>query len=232
MGVDAAFGLGFQDLVVGREALAHPVHVQRPAAVGDVDAVGAVVLHQLGLGGQRIRGDHVAHHQEAGDVHAEVARGPDVLAGDVGLGAVGRDANRAHPDGMGVLQLVDGADAGQKERGELGVGHDIGHRLDPLPVGVGAEAVVEAGAVQPVAVRHLDGVDVGVVQRLGDGADVVQPVLVTDGVHPVAQRHVLDVELVGVGIEGHQAATFCWRRSAILSAVARAAEVMMSRLPA
>ena len=86
--------------------------------------------------GQLAGGRHVAHHQEAGDVHAELAGGGDVLGGDVGLGAVGGDPDRADAEVVGVLELLDGADAGQQQRGEPGVGDVRGGGLDPLPVGV------------------------------------------------------------------------------------------------
>ena len=45
----------------------------------------------------------------------------DVLGGDVGLGAVGGDAHRADAEVVGVLEVVDGADAGQQQGGEPGV---------------------------------------------------------------------------------------------------------------
>jgi hypothetical protein len=61
---------------------------------------------------------------------------------------------------------VHGADAGQQQRGHLGVLHHASHGLDPLQVGVRAKAVVEAAALQAVAVGDLDGVDAGLVQRL------------------------------------------------------------------
>ena len=50
--------------------------------------------------------------------------------------------------------------------------HDRGRGLDPLPVGVAAGAVVEAAAGEAVAVRDLDRVDAGGVERGGDRADV------------------------------------------------------------
>jgi len=62
-----------------------------------------------------------AHHQEARDVHADLAGGGDVLGGDVGLGAVRRDADRAHAEVVCVFQLGDGADARQQQRGQPGV---------------------------------------------------------------------------------------------------------------
>jgi hypothetical protein len=92
-----------------------------------------------------------------------------------------------------------------------------------------AEPVVEARALQPVAVSDLDGIDLCPVERPGDLLDVVEPVLVADGVHPVAQGDVLDVEFGGGGIQGHAGTP---RRATIFSAVFSAAEVMMSRLPA
>ena len=75
----------------------------------------------------------------------------------------------------------------------------------------------------------LDRVDPGRVQRRDDPADVGGVDPVTDRVHPVAQRDVLDVEL------GHRVASWSAGLSrpwAIDSPTASAAEVMMSRLPA
>src|SRR3546814_3279689 len=48
-------------------------------------SVGAVALHQLGLLRERVRRAHMAHHQEAGDVHAKIACGLDMLLRDVCL---------------------------------------------------------------------------------------------------------------------------------------------------
>ena len=88
-------GPRLQHVAVGADAVSHVAHRQPSAGVGDIDAVRAVALHQLGLRGERVGLDHVAHHQEAGHVHAQVAGGGDVLRGDVRLGAVGGDAHRA-----------------------------------------------------------------------------------------------------------------------------------------
>ena len=97
VGVDADLGVRVEDVAVGAHPVADAVHGQPAAGVGDVDAVRAVGLHQLGLLGELVGGGHVAHHQEPGDVHAEFAGGGDVLGGDVGLGAVGGDPHRADP---------------------------------------------------------------------------------------------------------------------------------------
>ena len=121
VGVDADLGAGVEHVAVGADPVADAVHGQAAAGVGDVDAVRAVGLHQLGLLGELRGRGHVAHHQEAGDVHAEVAGGGDVLGGDVGLGAVGGDPHRADAEVVGALEVVDGADAGQQQRGEPGV---------------------------------------------------------------------------------------------------------------
>ena len=37
----------------------------------------------------------MGHHQKADRIHAKVARGFDMLLGDIGFGAMGRDAHRA-----------------------------------------------------------------------------------------------------------------------------------------
>ena len=57
----------------------------------------------------------------------------------------------------------------QQQGGQSGVGDDLRHRLDPSPVGAGAEAVVEAGAREAIAMADLDGIDniIGSKQRDG-----------------------------------------------------------------
>jgi hypothetical protein len=46
---------------------------------------------------------------------------------------------------------------------------------------------------RPVAMRHLDRIDARRIQRLRDRADMIDPVHVADGVHPVAEGDVLDI---------------------------------------
>lgn len=70
VGVDAQFGGWVEDVAVGADAVAYAVHGEAAAGVGDVDAVGAVGLHELGLAGEFGGFRHVGHHQESGDVHA------------------------------------------------------------------------------------------------------------------------------------------------------------------
>src|SRR5207249_9165405 len=131
-------------------------------------------------------------------LHAQVARVFDVLARDVGLGAVRGHAHDARAGVVRGRQVVHGADARQQQRRDLRVLDDAGHRFDPLDVGVRAEAVVEAAALQAVAVRDLDRIDPGLVERAGDAARVLQAVLVADRVAAIAQRHVGDVEFLAV----------------------------------
>ena len=79
--------------------------------------------------------------------------------------------------------------------------------------------------------RNLDGVDAGIVERARDLRYLVNAILMSNGMHAVAQRHILDIEPIRFGIE-HQAHRCASFRSAICSAVRKAAEVMMSRFPA
>jgi hypothetical protein len=95
---------------------------------------------------------------------------------------------------VGGLEVVHGADAGQQQRGDLGVLDHVGHGFDPFQIGVRAEAVVEARALQAIAVGDFDRVDLGLVQGAGDVLHVLQGILVTDGVAAVAQGHVGDVD--------------------------------------
>src|SRR5699024_8041667 len=127
--------------------------------VGDVDALGAVGLHQLGLLGELGGGGQGAHHQEAGGVEPELAGGGDVLRGDVGLGAVRGDAYVGDAGCGGVLELANRAAPWEQERGDGGVPCGAHRGLDQLEVRVPGEAVGDGGAGQAVAVGHLDAVD-------------------------------------------------------------------------
>lgn len=91
------------------------------------------------------------------------------------------------------------------------------------------ETVGARRAGQTVAVGHFDGVHPpGVIERAGDRRGLVEAVLVTDGVHTVPQGDVADVQLA-IHADAPAVLLVC---RAIRSAVALAAAVMMSRLPA
>jgi hypothetical protein len=196
VGVDAALGFGFEDPVIGFKPGLDPIHVERAAAVGHIDTLRAIAFHEEGLARERVGVDHVAHHEEARDVHAKVAGDADMLLGNVGLGAVGRDADRTHADVIGALQFLDRAHSGQDEGGEHRPVKHRGDRLEPFPVGMGTKAIVEASAIEAVAMGDLDCVDACVVKRLGDRLHMVDAIHVADGVHAIAQGDVLDIELV------------------------------------
>jgi len=227
MGVNADLRARLQDIPVGADPVPHAVHGEPAAGVGHVDAVRAGLLHDPGLLGEVVRGRHVAHHQEPGHVHAEFAGAGDVLRGDVRLGAVRGDPHRPHTEVVGPVELADGPDAGDEQRGEHRVFQHLGRRGDPLPVGVAAGPVGQAGTGQSVAVRHLDRVHAGGVERPGDISRPLGPDPMPDGMHAVSQRDVLDIDS---GLAHGR--PVCRPTVASRSAVRSAAEVMMSRLPA
>lgn len=111
MGVDADLGLLVEDVAVGADPVPDVGHGQPPTRVGDIDAVSARVLHELGLGGELSGWCHVGEHEEPGDVHAEFAGAPNVLVGDIGLGAVRGDAYRGDTERVGALDVGEGADS-------------------------------------------------------------------------------------------------------------------------
>ena len=79
---------------------------------------------------------------------------------------------------------------------------------------------------------HLDGVNSALIEGEGDGRYMLGRIPVPYGVHAVPKGDVLDVKLVDCRIKHGQAAMGASLRTAIFSAVRRAAEVMISRLPA
>lgn len=172
MGVNADLGVGVENVPVGTNPLSHVRHQQSPARVGHVDAVCAVGLHELGLPGQLFGRSHVAHHQEAGHVHAQFACGRDVLSRDVGLGAMGSHANGADSKTRRAFQGLDGADARQKQRRQPGSFELWRCGFDPLPVGVRAGSIGQRAACESVAMGNFDGVDAGLVERGGDAGDL------------------------------------------------------------
>src|SRR3546814_20482942 len=119
---------------------------------------------------------------------------------------MGRYADRADAEVIGAAKLVGSADTRQDQRGQHRLGQHLGHRLDPFPIGVRAEAIVEAGAVEAVAMRYLDRIDAGLLERLSDRAYMIDTVHVAAGVPAAAQRHTHDVELVLAYLEAHAAA--------------------------
>ena len=156
-----------------------------------------------------------------------------MLLGDVGFGAMGCNANRPCSRFIGLAQVFHRTDTRKQKGGELGVLQDAGGRFDVIEIGFLGEAVIEGHPGKPVAVGHFDRVDLGFVEGLADCLDVIEAVLVADGVHPVPQGDVLDVDLLFfVDCHNPVLQAVAMRRSMTRSAVRMAADVMMSRLPA
>ncbi len=143
----------------------------------------------------KLRRGHVAHHQEAGDVHAEVAGLGDVLGGDVGLGAWVATRTEVTPRSWARSRLSIVPMPGSSSVVSRALLDDGRDRADPLGVGVRAGAVGQCRAGQPVAMRDLDRVDARGVQRGRDVGHLLEGVPVPHGVHAVPQRDVLDVDL-------------------------------------
>ena len=97
---------------------------------------------------------------------------------------------------------------------------------------MGTEPVIEAGSVQPVAMRDFDRINPSFIKCARNLTNMIQSVLMTDSMHTISQRDILNIKSAFFWIECHCNSSFTKRVSAIFSAVARPAEVMMSRLPA
>ena len=198
MAVEADRGLG-ADLGDERgDPVGDALHDQGAGGVDDVDALAARVDHDPGLLRQHLGRLGVAHHQEADGLQAELAREPEVLLGDVGLGAVGGDPADHAAVVLGGADVVLGADAGQHQEGDLRVLRRLRGDLDELLLGGVREAVVEARPAEPVAVGHLEHRHTGLVERGDHRAHLVAGELVPLVVRPVAQAGVgqADVEVV------------------------------------
>src|SRR3546814_12795774 len=145
---------------------------------------------------------------------------------------MGRYADRADAEVIGAAKLVGSADTRQDQRGQHRLGQHLGHRLDPFPIGVRAEAIVEAGAVEAVAMRYLDRIDAGLLERLSDRAHMIDTVHVAHGVHAVPQLHIMDVETVFADVEAHAAALRAWMRCADGQPLSWAPVDLMARVSA
>src|SRR3546814_16898796 len=89
MGVDSSLRFWFENPIIRPAARPIVIHVHPTAAIGDVDAVVAVALHQLGLLRERVRRAHMAHQPADGDVPAKIACVLAKLHRAVCLSAVG-----------------------------------------------------------------------------------------------------------------------------------------------
>ena len=148
------------------DARRHVVGQHVAGRVGEVDAVGAVALHQLGLHDQLARARSCAPSSGSRRCRCPACATADVLRGDVGLGAVRGDAHRADAAVDRHAQIVDGADAGQQQRRDLARCFSRGITARRYSSSrVAREAVVDRRAAQAVAVGDLDQRHAGVVER-------------------------------------------------------------------
>src|SRR3546814_18080461 len=93
------------------------------------------------------------------DLHAKAPCRLDMLLRHIGLGAMRRDAHRAHAKIIGALEIMDGADAGEPQGGEHAMLKHLGDRPDPVQVGVRPEPIVDARSLQAVPIRDLARID-------------------------------------------------------------------------
>ncbi len=182
-------------------ALVDLVEDEGTSRVDDVDALAPGVGHDPCLGREDLGRLAVAHHQEPDRLEPEVAGDREVLARDVGFGAVGRDAHDRDADVADRADVVHRPDAGEHQRRDArttaGGLHRAAHELALVD---GREPVVVRRTRQPVTMADLDDRDAGARQPVDHAAHVVDREAVLLGVRTVAQRGVGDahVEVVGV----------------------------------
>jgi hypothetical protein len=140
----------------GGDAVGHALEHQSARGVDDVDALAAGVGHDAGLGGEFLRRNGVAHHQEPDGLQAQLAGQPEVLDRHVGLGAVGGDPADRTAVVLGGLDVLLGAHSGQHQECDLGFLGGLRRELDEFLLGRLGEAVVEARPAEAVAVGDLD----------------------------------------------------------------------------
>ena len=114
MGMHPGGGLRLQHRLQGAEAVANVVHVHRPAGIHHIDTGRAIRFHLQRLLRQRLRGDHMAHHQKTDGVHPQLAGKGNMLRGDVRFAAVGGDPHHPRPGLIRRFQIVQRADARQQ----------------------------------------------------------------------------------------------------------------------
>ena len=114
MSVHAGFCFWLQDAVVRFEPCTDVAHRHRTAAVGDVDAMGTILLHQFGLLGKLFRWVQMGHHQKTADVHAVLTGPLNMLFSHVRFGAMSRHPDRGCPQLLSLTEIVDRADSRQQ----------------------------------------------------------------------------------------------------------------------
>ncbi len=135
VGADLGHKRGDPCLGVGQDQCARRVDY--------VDALGTCVDHDPRLPGKLARPDPVREHEEAHGLHAEVARGGEVLDGNVGLRAVRSDPCHRGANVMRMAEVVDGAYTRQQEYGDRGLPSLVDGGGDQVELVDLGEAVIE-----------------------------------------------------------------------------------------
>src|SRR5690242_7896553 len=124
---------------------------------------------------------------------------------------------------------MDGSNTRQKQGRDFGMLNFAGYGFDPLQVGVRTKTIVKAGSLQTITVRHLDTIYFGLIQSACDTTHIINTVLVTDCVATVTQGDIRNIKFfLCVHTDTHHTLRM---DCAIRSAVAKAAEVIISKLP-
>ena len=150
--VEADLGLR-ADLVVQRlDAGLRLTQDQRSRRVDDVYALRSGIDHDARLLGKLCGIDAVREHEEADGLHPEFTCRGEVLERGVRLGAVGRDPRDRRTALVGVLEVVDGSDAGQQKHSNTSTFRLLDRAADESELVGAGEPVVEARAAETVAV--------------------------------------------------------------------------------
>ena len=235
VGVHAGLCFWLEHILEGAKAITHILHPQSPAGVHDIADGCPIAFHQLGLLCQPLRSLHMAHHQKAHGFHAQVPGILNMLARDIGLSAVSCHTHYTHTGIVGSFQIMNSANARQQQRCELGMLDHAGNRLNPFQIRMSTKAIVEAGALQTVPMRNFDGVHSGFIKCSGNLLDLINAVLMADGMTAISQSDVGNIKFlvrVHSRLSQADACSAASMRAAMCSAVRRPALVMMSRFPA
>ena len=182
------------------DAIRDLVEDERTGRVHDIDALTASVRHDAGLRRQRLGLACVGHHEEAHRLQSELACQTEVLYRDVGLGAMGRDANDRDARVGEVLDVVLRADSRQHQRGDLRSGGGLDGGLHEQAFVGEREPVVVRRPAEAVAVSDLDDGHAGGVESGDDVADIVDSEPVPFCVRSVAKARVGDPDVERGGV--------------------------------
>ena len=106
------------------------------------------------------------------------------------------NAYRAHAQIISPAQFFNGSQSRQDQCREYRIFEHVGDSFEPFPISVRAKSVIETRTRQTITMGDLDGIDASIINCPGNGFDVINPVHVPDGMHAIAQRHILNIDFV------------------------------------